>query len=325
MIPKKIIFVLIITTFSVMITLAAAEIILRFKNSDGKNYHIEMWKYSSVLKQRSDNPVLGHEHVPNKAAKLQNVQIRINEKGLRGSSLPAASLGQRRILLIGSSATLGWGVEEEKTISAQLQKKFKAANINAIVMNAGIGNYNTERYVTLFLEKNKDLNPTDIVVNYYLNDAEVLAPGGGNVLIRNSQLAVTFWILANRLKGTFGHTDLLSHYKETYKKTYPGFIRMNKALGNLANYAKQNNIRLYLMIMPEVHDISNYKYDFAHEIMQEISMAKGYIYVDALPAMKKVDDAQSLWTMPSDPHPNNIAHSMFADILYPFLINTKSQ
>ncbi len=37
------------------------------------------------------------------------------------------------------------------------------------------------------------LEPTDIVVNYFVNDAEELPVGGGNMLLRNSQLAATVW------------------------------------------------------------------------------------------------------------------------------------
>lgn len=308
-----------LTIFSIVATLVVAEILLRIKNSDGTNYHIEMWKYSRDLKKTSDNPVLGHEHIPNSEAVLQNVKIRINEKGMRGPSIPPQKKGQRRILLIGSSATFGWGVKEESTMAAVLQKMFDAKKKNAIVMNAGIGNYNTKRYVELTLSKYTDVMPSDIVVNYYLNDAEILNQDGGNILIRNSELAVTFWILANRILGKFGSRSLYDHYRDIYNNSYPGFIDMNASLKRLADYAQTHNIRLYLMMMPEVHDLTDYRYGFSHEIMADIAAKYGFIYIDALPALKKVADAESLWAMPGDPHPNAKAHRIFAEVLFPEL------
>ena len=49
-----------------------AEGLLRVKNANQQNYTIEMWRYSKLLKKRSDDIELGHEHVPNAKAKLQN-------------------------------------------------------------------------------------------------------------------------------------------------------------------------------------------------------------------------------------------------------------
>mgnify|MGYP001327417221 CR=1 FL=1 len=40
------------------------------------------------------------------------------------------------------------------------------------VLNSGVGNHNTTRYVENFFTNHAHLNPTDIVVHYFLNDAE---------------------------------------------------------------------------------------------------------------------------------------------------------
>lgn len=317
---KSVLFTIILASVSVVVTLCFAEVALRIKNSDGKNYHVEMWKYSRDLKQRSDNPVLGHEHIPNRSAKLQNVEIRINDRGMRGEDFPPVEDGQRRIMFLGSSATLGWGIEERETMSAQLAEMFEEEGLNNVtVMNAGIGNYNAKRYVELFLTKNTDLQPTDIVVNYYINDAEVLEAGGGNVLIRNSELALTFWILVNRLMSQNESGHLYEHYKNIYTPDFQGYIDMKKSLEKLAVYAQKNGIRIYFMMMPEVHDLSNYKYNFIHTEMKQIAESLGYIYVDALNPLQQVDNTQSLWAMPGDPHPNALAHKIFAQTLYPVL------
>lgn len=317
---KQIVFSAIITCVSILITLVGAEFVLRLKNSDGQNYHIEMWKYSRDLKTRSDEVILGHEHVPSKSATLQNVEIRINERGMRGESLPEISPQQRRIMFLGSSATLGWGVEEDDVMTSDLKDMFsKDGDENVVIMNAGIGNYNAQRYANLFLTKNTDLNPTDIVVNYYVNDAEILEPGGGNMLIRNSELAITFWILANRFLSQNSQGSLLDHYKEIYQEDYQGYKDMYASLAQLADYAKENDIRLYLMMMPEVHDLEDYKYGFIHEKMAKIASDLGYNYIDALDAFGEIKDAQSLWAMPGDPHPNSKAHGIFAQHIYPVL------
>lgn len=92
---------------STTVAVAIGELVLRIKNSSMQNYDIEMWRYAKELKTRSENPLLGHEHVPDSGATLQSVEIRTNELGLRGGPLVPAGANSRRILFLGSSVTLG--------------------------------------------------------------------------------------------------------------------------------------------------------------------------------------------------------------------------
>ena len=224
--------------------LGFAEAVLRVKNLSMQNYDIEMWRYARELKKRSDDPFLGHEHIPNSDALLQSVGIRINEHGLRGAPIEPLAPGQRRILFLGGSITLGWGVPEEQVLTSLIQQKFAADGKQVQVLNAGIGNYNAERYTELFFKRLEDLKPTDIVVHYFLRDAEKLDAGGGNFLLRNSELAVTAWIAMNRLFGPSGPTVLEDHYKQVYNPEEPGYKAMRASLQKLADDAKANNIRL---------------------------------------------------------------------------------
>ena len=67
-----------IVTTSLFLGIILAEGTLRFFNSNGKNYDVEMWKYSKQLKS-SEDVNIGHEHKPNAKAMLQNVEIRTNK------------------------------------------------------------------------------------------------------------------------------------------------------------------------------------------------------------------------------------------------------
>ena len=128
------------------------------------NYDIEMWRYSNLLKRKSPNEVMDFEHQKNKKAKLQNVEIRINNMGLRGEDISELKTTKRRILFLGGSITLGWGVEEEYVLTSKLQKMFDDFDLDVEVLNAGIGNYNASRYVTRYFN---NCQPTDIVVHYF--------------------------------------------------------------------------------------------------------------------------------------------------------------
>ena len=300
---------------SMALALGFGEVVLRVKNSSMQNYDIEMWRYAKLLKHRSENPLLGHEHVPNSRAVLQSVEIRINEHGLRGAPVPPPQALQRRILFLGSSVTLGWGVSEEHSLTARLEKMFAAEGQQVEVLNAGIGNYNAPRYVERFLTRLAEIKPTDIVVHYFLRDAEVLDAGGGNALLRSSQLAVTAWVATSRYFGKTRERSLEEHYRAIYQPQAKGFLDMREALTRLADHARSNNIRLYLAMTPDVHDLVQYRFNFVHEQMHDLAKEFNYVYVDQLPGMRNLTPKE-IWSMRGDPHPNSVGHQRMAEAIY---------
>ena len=309
---------LILFVFSLLVSILAAEAVLRFNNSSMKNYNIEMWRYARELKTPSVTPELGHEHLKDKSAILQSVDIRLNDWGLRGGPVPHLPPSGRRILFLGGSITLGWGVPEEQTMTARLEQMFQAQGKAVQVLNAGVGNYNAQRYTENFFRSLKDLEPTDIVVHYFLRDAEALKPGGGNILLRNSELAVTVWAAVQNVMTPHGENVLIDHYKTVYDPTQLGFQAMKAELGKLAAYAKEKHIRIYLAMVPDVHNLVNYPFRAIHTQVRELAAELGYTYVDLLPGFENLKP-EDIWAMPGDPHPNALGQKIMAEQLFPIL------
>lgn len=300
---------------SVNLMLLAAEGVLRVKNSAMTNYDIEMWRYAKELKTPSLDPRLDFDHLHSRSAILQNVEISLNEKGLRNGAIRPLAPGGRRILLLGGSITLGWGVPVGETVAAQMEQRLRAAGEDVQVLNGGVGNYNAERYVSRFFKELTDLQPTDIVVHYFLRDAETLPPGGGNWFLRHSELAVTLWIAFHRLFDREGEQPLVDHYRAVYDKNAPGFRVMEHELAELADYAHQHDIRIYLAMIPDVHNLIDYKFGFVHKIMKQIAERDGYRYIDLLPVLQG-RPPEALWAMPGDPHPNALGHRLMAEAMF---------
>jgi len=304
---------------TLMICAAAAEGMLRLKNASMRNYDIEMWRYSRELKFSSELAVLGHEHQPNAKATLQSVEIRTNAWGLRGGAVsenPAPA--RRRVLMLGSSIALGWGVPEESVVSSLLQAKFEAAGQNVEILNAGIGNYNTERYVERFLYRLTPLKSTDLLVLAFVRDGEPLEQGGGNFLLRNSQLALTAWTVVNRVFGESGEKSLVAHYQRVYAPGSSAVTRMNAEFAKLAVYAREHRIRVTLAMVPDIHNLDHYPLQFVHDIFSKTARDNGFAYVDLLPALNGIASSD-IWAMPGDPHPNARGHALMADAIYPVL------
>lgn len=308
----------VIVVIAIGLGLGTGEALVRMKNADMRNYDIEMWRYAKELKVPSEDPDLGHVHKPQSSAVLQSVSIRTNEWGLRGGPVEPLPVGGRRILVLGASITLGWGVPEEQTFTALLQKDLTEAGETVQVLNAGIGNYNAPRYSHLLLTRLKDLKPTDIVVHYFLRDAEHLEAGGGSWLLRNSELAMTLWIALTHLQARFGDHSLVQHYQDVYRADAPGYHEMEKALAAISAYAGQSGIRTYLTIVPDVHNLEDYQLGFAHRQVAALAEKLGYRTLDLLPFFGKLRP-NDVWAMPGDPHPNALGHSIMSKAVFPLL------
>jgi lysophospholipase L1-like esterase len=304
------------------VSLAAAEGILRLKNASMKDYNIEMWRYARELKFPSPDPHLGHEHVVNAQAMLQSVDIRTNAWGLRGGPVTdAPAAGTRRILVLGSSIALGWGVDEDKVVSSLLQKKFAASGQNVEVLNGGIGNYNAERYVERFLTRLAPLQPTDVLILAFVRDGEELTQGGGNLLLRNSQLAVTAWTVINRIIKS-GEASLVDHYKQVYAPGSPALALMKAEFAKLAAYARQHRIRVTMAMVPDIHNLTNYPLRFVHAIFAQTACDNEFGYIDLLQTFQGLTQ-QEIWAMPGDPHPNARGHALMADAIYGVLAQAR--
>ena len=83
MLKSGIAFDFIVTLACMAIGVLAIEGFVRLITDDGKQYDLEMWRYARDVKQISDDPLAGHEHRPNRQAKLIEVDFRTNSKRLR--------------------------------------------------------------------------------------------------------------------------------------------------------------------------------------------------------------------------------------------------
>ena len=145
---KNLAYSAVVSLATTLVALGTAELVLRMKNSSMKNYDIEMWRYAKELKVNSPDPNLSREHAKNASALLQSIEIRLNEWGLRGGPVRTPP-PKRRILFLGGSIVLGWGVPEQDTISVRLQQLLQDEGEDVEVLNGGEANYNAERYVDL--------------------------------------------------------------------------------------------------------------------------------------------------------------------------------
>jgi len=307
-------------SLSVLSGLIVCELALRIKHSIVPNYDIEMWKYAKQLKQKNINPKIGHVHIKNKSALLQNVEIKINNHGQRDIYISNDILKKydKRFLILGSSIALGWGVLKEKTFSNILNNISKSNYKNWIFVNGGIGNYNTERYVNNYLKNWKQLDFTDIVVQFFVNDTELIKPNKTNIFTRNTHLGVVTWRLFNSYKASLKKENIIEYYKEKYNDKYLGFQVAKKELANLKKHCDLKKINCTIVLMPDIHKLTPYNLSFINQKISLLSRELDMPYLDLLPALQNVEESK-LWNKYQDPHPNDYSHNLIAQEMYSFL------
>lgn len=294
---------------------AIGELMVRIGTADQKNYVIEMWRYANLLKQRSSNPAIGHEHQSNTKAMLQGVEISINELGMRGPSLMPPESVRKRVVILGDSSALGWGVPEKSSLRGQLSS---LAGPEIEVLNNGVGNMNLSQIVSLWEKQSRSIHADTVLLLASPRAPEIQHPDDTNWLVQHSMLAAMFVTFSRQMSsGTGGREMLVNAYREAWTSG-PGADAMQDALNRLAALQKEQGSRVIVAQLPESHDFNNYQFGFMAEIMGRESAIRGWEFVDLQPLFKGPPTG-SYWVSANDIHLNAEATHLIAERLFPLL------
>ncbi len=314
-------FLILIT--SITIIFIVIETFLRIKNHFVINYDVEMWKYSKELKTAVKNSKINHIHKKNKSAILQNVEIKINSLGMRGDEedIQNWQSSDLKILFMGSSIMLGWGVKEKFVLNNIVEDLAKKNDKSWATLNSGIGNYNTQRYVNNYLENNKNLNPDIIIVQYFINDAEILTSNRGNLITRNFHLGVLLWKYISLFEDDLSVRNIDDYYKKIYKDEKTNKI-VKRNLLKLKKHCKDKNIRCILVYTPDIDLLkSGYNFKFIKKYLLEIVKELDMEFLDVTDAIKDNINLKMTNIEYKDRHPNSKAHEIIGETIYKYLIN----
>ena len=275
-------------------------------------YDVEMARYAILLKVDSANPLIGHLHKPNSRARLMGVDIAINSDGFRGKNCPITKTNAHRIIFLGDSLTLGWGVREESTFSNILQndinKKYPVE-----IINFGTGNYNTEQEVNLFIQKGLKYSPDKVVVFYFINDAETTPQKSKLWFLGYSRLVTFYWSKVNAFKNNLVPGESFqSYYSGLYRDGSVGWLREKESFLRLREICSENNVRLQVVLLPELHNLTDYPFKEEYAKVANFLRESGIEYLDLTPFFMGQNDPVRLWVADDDAHPNAMVHQLIA-------------
>ncbi len=285
---------------------------------------MEMWKYAVALKRPVADPNLGFVHAPNTAAFLMGVEVRINSQGLRDREYPLAkSAGVYRVLMLGDSTTLGWGVKAEETAAKVLERELGP---RFEVINAGVGNYGTVQEFTYYKTRGRLFHPDLVILQYFINDPEPV-PGlkGGFPLDHSYLLAFVASRWDGLLRVLHLRPDWRQYYASLYDENSAGFQAARRALVELPESVKADGAQLLVAILPELRVIDG-AYPFERETrkIKDVLERERTPVVDLIDGLRGHGPESSLWVTPLDSHPSSKAHALIAAQLLPLVLNSAS-
>ena len=304
---------------SLLIFIVMLEVSLQIYTRLFIYYDVEMSRYAVDVKEKSDNPKIGHVHRPNAHAYLMGVDVDINSDGFRDEEYDVQRNEKYRIAVLGDSLTFGWGVEKEDTFEVLLEGMLSETRPTEMI-NFGHGNYNTEQQVNLFKEKGLKYNPDKVVVFYFINDAEV-TPARSKWAWVSKMRSITF--IWSRVRGLLTRSDsgqtFESFYSALYEDDQPGFIAVKDSFVELQGITEERGIELQVILLPELHNLVEYPFSAEYAKVGAFLQDNGIRYIDLTDSFSGYEDAVGLWVAMDDAHPNALAHSMIAEYSRDFL------
>lgn len=306
--------------FSVLFVALLLEGALRVAFYHSKDFSMEMWKYAVQLKRPVSNPKLSFVHKPNGHAHVMGVDVDINSQGLRDREYSLEKpAGVYRILLLGDSTTLGWGDPLNETTPKILEQTLNAERVPGVerfeAINAGVGNYDTVQEVTYYETRGRTFHPDLVILVYFINDPEPVPVEKKGFLIDRSYLIA---FLTNRFDGVLRRLgtrpDWKTYYSSLYNDDLPGFQACKAALKDLAVATRNDNTKLLVAILPELHQINNdYPFAAAHQKIKDVLAPEHVPVLDLIDGLRNHGPEITLWVTLLDDHPNGKANALIAD------------
>ena len=244
-----------------------------------------------------------------------------NSDGLRDKEYPVQKGDKYRILFLGDSLTFGWGVKEEETFATLIEENLNK-DAPTEVLNFGIGNYNTEQEVNLFIDKGLKYKPDQVVLFYFINDAEPTPEKSSLWFLGYSQFISFYWSRINSLLNNFIPSKSFQEYYESlYLDDQQGWINSRKAIIQLRDICEKRGIKFQVVLLPELHDVNNEIFNNVYDNLSLFLEENGIDYLNLAKLFENYPNQIELWVSYDDAHPNNIAHKKIAEASEKFIKN----
>jgi hypothetical protein len=266
-----------------------------------------------------------YKMAPNLDVKFQQVHLRTNSWGFRGSEIteekPTETL---RVAVLGDSFAFGWGVKEEEGFVFQLQnllqKKLSqraktsmlshdaAPSVKRIeVLNFGVPGYSTFQEIAYFKREGIKFSPDVVVVYFIENDF-------GLPYFLDTQDGILE-------SATSFVSGMFQHSKPEEIKLHRELVAIsdaNRALIRLERFLKKKNISGLLFLNPGGNHAATLKKLWVYPELKVLDFID--LYESYNRAVEEGSYDPKTLKLPDDPHPSALKHRILAQLMAPYVL-----
>jgi lysophospholipase L1-like esterase len=305
---------LLLLGISLATPLVAAELAVRWLDPLGISYFDESRRYRIELVA---DDVLVYRHRPNWSVHAQGVTIRTNEAGMRDSRpVTAKRPGELRILMLGDSVVLGWGVEEAQIFPRRLETILADTLRQPVrVLNAGVSSYNTEQYLRYLQLHGAALAPDLVLMVSVVNDDDVQArpfvlPDAKPLSELSPPQVVTRFLEKSRLVRVVAfYAHAFSGVHDVAAPASPGWKSALQAYEDFGRHCARSGLRCASFFIRMARTPKTDAF-----VTEQAARAQrlGLSFTDMLPWFEG-HDWRRLVNSAVDPHPNAEGHRIIAE------------
>jgi lysophospholipase L1-like esterase len=303
------------------------------------------------------DPELRYVLAPSQQGWIDDGLVTVNALGFRGAAIAVPKPeGRFRVAVAGDSLTMGWGVADNETYPARLERLLREASPqhDTDVVNMGVGGYNTRQEVTLLARHAAALQPDLVLVGFYsndvpdaLDDTEASAPGGTRIVAENPQAGRVLRINAtptdwwnrqirksralylagrafNRLRG--GGEWAMSRYAMEMDmlqgRTSPAlelaWTRVAAEFDRLEALARDRSFAVALVVLPCKEQVTGEFQSTKYlDTIRSLAEPRGFHVIDPVAPMRERATARHELYIPYDRnHPSAEGHALIAQAVY---------
>jgi lysophospholipase L1-like esterase len=302
------------------------------------------------------DPEIRYVLSPGQQGWIDDGWVSINSLGFRGHEIATPKPpGTFRVVVIGDSVTMGWGVGDRETYSAQLEALLGAKSPQRTdVANMGVGGYDTRQEVVLLQRNVARLEPNLVLVGFYTNDVpdalddkQASAPAGtrlavsrpetGQVLrmngaptsrwsraLRSSRLTYSLGRVFNRMagRGEWGMSRFSMELDMLQGRDSPdldrAWHRVEDQLRNLRALAAANHFSVGIVVLPcKEQVLGQYPAARYQTKIRSIAETLDFFVIDPLPFLaERKAQADALFIPYDRNHPSATGHRIIGEVIF---------